>query len=437
MIAMNEHEVTQPLPKEFHTQVTVGSRRARAASKELLDAQVRRPVAIRCTACWRPTPLAELGGGPGRWRCTTCAASTAAPNGAVAAPNEEDKEMAGLSSAQRSKIVELRLQGVATEEIASELGRSEKAVLNAIEAAKRKGQVFPDIACLNLAMQEAQGLEEPPHPLNTAPDDLQHEVDELLVGIEEACARADDAEAARELAERQAQEAAERAAEAAARAEELDATLRSWGARLGDWLGEHEITPAEDEDALDAASRAIAELKQGAEEAAEEAIRAGRQLAEATRAQTELEHDLAMLRDQLDEAQERLTAQADLLRERSLEVARAHKSAYDARREVDTLLKASHDLDRANAKIERLEAEGARLAREQEEAHIELERLRSERDEAPRLAAAEVDAPYRRAWEAQRTHLRAMEELEEARERAAEAAAELEEAEAALAEVTP
>ncbi len=98
-----------------------------------------------------------------------------------------------------------------------------------------------------------------PSPASNA---LQHEIDELLLDLSEACVD-----------------------EASVRVEELELALEVWGERLGMLLVEHAITPAEGEDALQATSRTLRQLRQ--EAAAATALRAELERLRATLAETE------------------------------------------------------------------------------------------------------------------------------------------------------
>lgn len=112
-----------------------------------LDAQVRRPGELRCATCRRPTALTDLTGAPGRWICTTCAASAATTQSAPHAPTqEEEEEMAKLTEEEKMAIIERRMEGKPLGEIAASLGRANSTVYRAIQAAEHDGVVFPPVA---------------------------------------------------------------------------------------------------------------------------------------------------------------------------------------------------------------------------------------------------------------------------------------------------
>lgn len=336
------------------------------------------------------------------------------------------------------------LQGIngRYDEAAARLGREHEAQLASAQRAAED----------RVRAAEAQVVE-----LRAASDraqrDLRHEIDQLLIGIEEAQGRADAAEAARD--------------EATARIAELEEAARRTP------NPSRALIQAQEEVAR--LRESMRELEEGAAEAVEEAQALRGRLEDAEVELLDLRGRLAAsksgcsrLTDERDRALERANAVgADLaaLREEHArlcaELAADREARTFAERHLaDTCL----DLDHANEAVEDLRAQldAAHAARDSalddvadlarrltlEEAATtdlrrqldhakadaaEADKLRglldiAKRQLAERPAAAD-DGPYRRHWLAQRERRRAAEALEAARERDAEAAAELEEAE--------
>lgn len=365
-----------------------------------LDAQVRRPSEIPCAACRRPTPIPELRGRPGRLVCTACEAPAPEPepqpNPGAEAPQPEESTMPSTTREEREerrqRVLELRREGLTHAEIAEQLGTAQSTINNDLQRLAEAGEELPP----NLT------------PPGRQPDEELHAAIRELIA--QGVAHGEivrQTGASRAMVSRVIRDAK---------------GLPPYPSKEGKHLLRAEIEQLRN---------TLRETEEGAAELLEELERLREQLAarnlEDLAAREHHGATTPAVQREIEELRAQLAAAEEAAR-RPPEARRAEVERLELeiealrRREVELELEIKSNSEAAIARLEEAEERRLTLVRALEAARLEAEGLRAQ------LAVN----PYRRAWDALTAYNHAQVSLERARERAAEAAAELEDAEAAL-----